>query len=114
MVCWWERRHIILLALLGESTFFVSYTSCAGGSHIFVCRTHVCPRFGNSWKKGKASLQEYVLRDSGYYEISLIPVDRFGEKELRAPSNSRMLVGATYNVKHRSERFGGSHCMREK
>ena len=37
----------------------------------------VGPRSGNSWKKGKASLQEYVLCDTRYYEISLISVARF-------------------------------------
>ena len=57
------------------------------------------PRFGNSWKKGNASLQEYGLRDTRYYEVCLISVDLFGE-ELRALLNSRVLVGATYNVTH--------------
>ena len=47
---------------LGEKTFFASYTKCVGGSHIFICRSHVSPRSGNSWQKGNASLQEYVLR----------------------------------------------------
>ena len=49
-------------------------------------------------EEGKASLQEYVLPETRYYEINLISVARFGEKELRALLNSRVLVGATYHV----------------
>ena len=43
---------------------------------------------------------DYVLRDTRYYEISLISVARFGEKERRALLNSRVLLGATYHVTH--------------
>ena len=76
---------------------------------MYVCRSHLCPRFGNSWQKKKPSSLEYVLRDTRYYEISL----------LLALLNSRVLVGATNHViiytavvlVHRSERFG-SHCYR--
>ena len=37
----------------------------------------MCPRSRDSRKKGKASLQEYVLRQTRYYEIRLISVARF-------------------------------------
>ena len=97
-MCWWEQRHSVLVSLLSEKTLFV--TNCIGGSHILVCRSHVCPRSGNSWKKGKASLQEYVLGDTRYHEIILISVACFGEKELRALLDSRVLVGAPYHITH--------------
>ena len=77
----------------------------------------MCPRFGNPWKKGKAFFQEYVLRNTRYYEI---PVSL-----LRVLLNNRVLVGATYHATHntnlvqqsysyiyRSERFGGSRYYR--
>ena len=52
----------------------------------------MCPRFGNPWKKGKAFFQEYVLRNTRYYEI---PVSL-----LRVLLNNRVLVGATYHATH--------------
>ena len=71
-------------------------------------------------------MQDYV-RDARYYEISLISVARFGEKERRAVLISRVLLGATYHATHivysevyiqqsysyRSANFGGSRYRRE-
>ena len=45
------------------------------------------PRSSDSQNKGKTFLQEYVLRDTRYYEECRLSVARFGEKELRAAIN---------------------------
>ena len=78
-MCWWE--------------LYISMSQPCGSSLLG-------PRSGNSWKKGKASLQEYVLGDTRYHEIILISVACFGEKELRALLDSRVLVGAPYHITH--------------
>ena len=42
------------------------------------------PRSSDSQNKGKTFLQEYVLRDTRYYEVRLLSVARFGKEELPA------------------------------